>query len=94
MEDAQVGLRIRRDTEKESRQIFDAIHANKDDVERIFGKELDWQPQEGLKMSIIQYIIPGGGLRDKGRWPQIQDAMVDAMVCLEKALKPQIQKLK
>jgi hypothetical protein len=94
MEDAQVGLRIRRDTEKESRQIFDAIYANKDDVERIFGKKLDWQPQEGLKMSIIQYVIPDGGLRDKGRWPQIQDAMVDAMVCLEKALKPQIQKLR
>lgn len=94
MEDAQIGLRIRRDTEKESRQIFDGIYANKDEIEHVFGKELDWQPQEGLKMSIIQYVIPGGGLKDKGRWAQIHDAMVDAMVRLEKALKPMIRRLK
>jgi len=28
------------------------------------------------------------------RWPQIQDAMIDAMVRLERAFKPEIQKLK
>ena len=94
MDDAQVGLRIRRDSEKESRDVFDALHANREEVERVFGEKLDWKPQEGLKMSIIQYVIPGGGLRDRGRWPQTQDIMVEAMVRIENALKPQLRKLK
>jgi hypothetical protein len=34
-----------------------------------------------------------GGLADRDRWPEIQEAMIDAMVRLEKAL-PQIKHLR
>ena len=35
-----------------------------------------------------------GGYRDQDRWPTIQDAMIDAMIRLDKALAPHIAKLK
>jgi len=38
-------------------------------------------------------VINIGGYRDEERWPQIHEAMVDAMIRLEKALKPYISKL-
>jgi len=34
-----------------------------------------------------------GGWKDPEKWPQVHFAMVDAMMRLEKALKPHIQKL-
>jgi len=45
-------------------------------------------------ISRILHRIAVGGLRDRGRWPEIQERMVDAMVRLERAFKPEIQKLK
>lgn len=35
-----------------------------------------------------------GGLADRDRWPDIQAAMINAMVRLEKALKPQVKRLR
>ncbi|MCX6813217.1 MAG: hypothetical protein NTV77_01880 [Candidatus Azambacteria bacterium] len=34
------------------------------------------------------------GLKDKDKWPYIQDGMIDAMIRLEAALKPYIKQLK
>lgn len=36
----------------------------------------------------------GGWRSDESKWPEVQDAMIDGMVRLEKALKPQITSLK
>jgi hypothetical protein len=82
-----------RDGEQENSEIFNALHACKEDVEQVFGGPLDWQPLEAKRACRIMYRIDAGGYRDEERWPEIQDAMVDAMVRLEKALKPHIAKL-
>jgi hypothetical protein len=37
--------------------------------------------------------LNAGGLRDETKWKQIHDAVIDAMVRLERALKPLIAKL-
>jgi hypothetical protein len=37
--------------------------------------------------------MPFGGYRsDESKWPEIQDAMVDAMIRLEQAVRPEIAK--
>jgi hypothetical protein len=36
----------------------------------------------------------GGCRDDEEKWPQIQDAMIDAMIRLERALRPHIDGLK
>jgi len=94
MGDAQVGLRIRRDTVEESKRIFDSLYANRDTIEQAFGDRLEWQRLDHQRTSHIRYVISGGGLQNKDRWPEIQDRMIDAMVRLERALGPEIQRLK
>ena len=89
--DSQVSLRIRCEKEADSKAIFDALHSKKKAIERQFGQALEWQRLEGQSTSRIDYVLTGGGLRDRERWPEIQDRMIDAMVRLEKALSPHIK---
>ncbi len=78
----------------ESKTVFDALVASKDAIEKEFGGPLEWQRLEGKRSCRIKKIISIGGYRDaESKWPSIQDAMIDAMVRLEKALKPYIAKL-
>jgi uncharacterized protein DUF4268 len=82
-----------RDSEEENRRIFDALLEHKDEIERAYGGRLEWQPLEGRRACRIRERFENGGYRDEERWPQIQDAMIDAMIRLEKALKPHISAL-
>lgn len=93
MEAARVELYIARSDAEENKRIFDALCAHRDKADEVFGEPLEWLRQDNIKTSRICHVIPGGGLRDRERWPEIQDRMIDAMVRLEKALKPHIKRL-
>ena len=72
----------------ESKTIFDSLAASKDAIEKEFGGPLEWQRLEGKRACRIKKSIPLGGYRDdESKWPGIQDAMIDAMICLERAFK-------
>ena len=63
-------------------------------MEREFGDSLDWQCEEWRRAARICYHIRGhGGLRDRDRWNELQDAMIDAMARFEKALGPFVEQL-
>jgi len=47
-----------------------------------------------LKSSQIVNYISIGGYLDEGKRPEIQDAMINAMISLEGALRPHIDELK
>jgi len=94
MSDAQVELYIDMGDAEENKRIFDAFHAQKEKIEETFGSPLEWQRLESRRASRIRYLISGGGLRDRDHWPEIQEAMIDAMVRLENALKPYIKRLR
>ena len=81
------------DSEEENRRIFDALLAHKDEVERAYGASLEWQPLEGRRACRIRQRFANGGYRDEEGWPQSQDVLIDAMIRLEKALKPHIAAL-
>ncbi len=93
--EASVELYIDRgkDTDEENKTIFDTLVASKDDIEATFGEPLEWQRLESKRACRIRKEIELGGYRDEARWPANQDAMIDAMIRLEKALKPHIAKL-
>lgn len=79
---------------EENKAIFDALEAKQDSVEREFGGSLEWERLDNARASrIAKYIDLGGYRDDEERWPEIQDAMIDAMVRLEKALRPHIDAL-
>lgn len=92
--DAQVELYIDTGDADANKAIFDELAANKEQAEEVFGEPLDWQRLNDRRASRIRYLIPGGGIRDRDHWPEIQEAMIASMVRLEQALKPGIRRLK
>jgi len=94
--DGDVELYIDRgkDAESENKAIFDRLIQSRDRIEATFGGPLEWQRLEGKRACRIKNNVDLGGYRDEPQWPEIQEAMIDAMIRLEKALKPHIDKLK
>jgi hypothetical protein len=82
-----------RDAEDENTLIFDSLREHKDEIEQAFGEALSWEPLEAKRACRIAYRMALGGYRDESRWSEIQDAMVDGMVRLERALRPHVAKL-
>jgi hypothetical protein len=80
-----------KDSEEESKKIFDTLLASKDSIEQEFGGPLEWQRLDGSRACRIKKDVDKGGYRDEeSKWPEIQADMIDAMIRLEKALKPHI----
>jgi len=79
----------------ENKDIYDRLHRNKDDIEKAFGGPLSWQRLDDKQGCRICYTVADGGYRsEESKWPAIQDAMIDAMGRLEKAVAPHLGKLK
>ncbi len=93
--EAQVELYIDRGRgrEDENRQIFQRLREARRDIEGAFGEPLEWQELEGKRAFRICKVLPIGGWKDEHKWPEIQEAMIDAMIRLERALRPHIDKL-
>jgi hypothetical protein len=97
--EAQIDLYIDRahrgqEAEQENKSIFDSLEKSKRAIEEAFGEPLEWQRLKGKRACRIRKTLTVGGYRDKVKWPEIHDAMIDAMIRLEKALRPHIDKLK
>ncbi len=82
-----------KDSEKENIDIFDRLAVVKGDIERVFGDSLEWERLEGKRACRIKNTITVGGYLDEQKWPKVHEVMVSAMMQLEKALSPQIQKM-
>ena len=94
--DAEVGIWIDlgRNTEEETAAAFENLKVHQTEIERDFGGELVWNRVEGRKACRIGNVLPHGGYRDdQERWPEIQDAMIDAMIRIEGAVGPRLKKL-
>jgi hypothetical protein len=83
-----------RDSGDETKRVFDALLAEKKVIEDVFGEPLEWERLNDRRASRIRKTIADGGIRDEAKWLQIQSAMVDRMVRLEKAFTPFIAKTK
>ena len=80
---------------EENKRMFDSLHKHKNEIEQAIGGELAWQRLEGKQACRIGHTITVGGYRsDESTWPEIHDAMIDAMMRLEKAITPYLEKLK
>ena len=77
----------------ENRRMFDKLQSAKEAIEASFGQPLEWDALEGRKVCTIRLRLEDGGYRDRERWPEIQEAMIEAMIRLEKALRPYVTKL-
>lgn len=77
----------------ENLQIFDQLHAEKDQVEQAFGEPLSWERIEGKRACRIRAAIQGGYDDPEHEWRQTQDRMTDAMNRLYKATNSRLRAL-
>lgn len=93
--DAKVELYIDRgkDSEEQNKKIFNDLAKSKDVIEKSFGEPLEWERLEGKRACRVAKNLDVGGYRDEEKWPEIQEALIDAMTRLGMALKPYISKL-
>ncbi|MFC1597080.1 DUF4268 domain-containing protein [Planctomycetota bacterium] len=77
----------------ENKRIFEALAAAKSDIQGAFGGPLEWEQLEGKRACRIRKRITAGGYGNEEKWDYIHDAMVDAMIRLNLAIKQHLQKL-
>ncbi len=91
--DASVQLDIATPDRARNKAIFDTLTAAKPAVEAAFGGPLEWERRDGNKASRIKKTLPLAGLDNEANWPDIQTAMIAAMIRLADALRPHIDAL-
>ena len=88
---------IDRGKEKEDENIiiFEKLVKEKEAIEEAFGDSLEWESLETRRACRLRKIIREGGYHEaETKWPEIHASVVEAMIRLEKALKPHISRLK
>ena len=79
---------------EEKQAIFDQLEVHKADSEESFGEPLDWQRLESKQSCRIAKYLKQGGYRDEEKRHEIFQAMVEAMIRLERAMSPRIGSLR
>ena len=91
--EAGVELFVNRGEDRKNELVYNALQATEDAISYNFGSPLDWRQDEGSSARRITYQIPTHGYADDEAWPELQDEMIDAMIRLEKALRPHVSRL-
>ena len=79
----------------DSKTMFDLLRTDKEEIEKRFGHPLGWQRLDHKMSCRIRWDLQTDSVTDtdQARWPQIQDQLIDAMIRLERALRPYVNAL-
>jgi hypothetical protein len=80
-------------TEERTLQAFLALRNRKAEIEAVFGDALLWQELPESRGRRIASELAGGWRTAEDAWPELQDRLIDAMVRLEGAIKPELARL-
>lgn len=86
-----VDLYIDSNDKEWNKSVFNSLLSQKQEIERSFGEELEWQLLPNNRASRVRYTIYGYDLRDRDQWEPFQDRLIDAMIELDKVIRPIIQ---
>jgi len=86
--DSQVSLWI-----DDNKNFFLKLEAERATIESEFGGDLIWKKEEGQRGTLVGAIIEGGYRSDREHWPAVQQSLVEAMLKLERVLKPRLSQI-
>ncbi len=90
-----VDLYMMRDSSSENKVVYDALLANKTEIEEAFGAELYWQRLDNKKASRVSYTINNGGRKQVDAWDdKVIPDTVEAMIRFYGALKNTLSTVK
>jgi len=72
---------------------FDELIKNKENIEKVFGGSLSWERLDKKRASRVAKKFGEGGLKDKEKWPKIQEKLVDTVIKMKEAFTPYVKKL-
>ena len=87
---ARVELYIDRPEQRANKGLFDSLLAQKGRIERSFGQPLEWQRLDRGRACRISCAIHVGGWKDSRTWPGLEQALLDAMTRLERAMQERL----
>ncbi len=87
--DSRVEFQLQRGERTEA--LFQYLQSHRAEIEQAYGRPLHWRERRERKLLIVQEIIEGGFLSPAGSWPSIHEKLVDAMIRLDKAIRPLLQ---
>ena len=68
--------------------------SNQSKIEEDVGGPLEWESLEGTRACRIKKKIVMGGWQDEEKWSETHDSMVDAMISIERDLRPHLKQIK
>lgn len=86
--DSQAELYIDLGDKQKNLNIYRHFQQNAFAIEASFGAALDWQDLPQSRGCRIRALVPGGWRSAKEDWGQVHENLVDAMIRLEKSLRP------
>jgi len=84
---------IRAQSQEDAAKKYNILQSNRKEIDETFGESLEWDFKENRKQNYIKSCVTIGGLKDKDKWPEIQNEMIDRMIKLEKIMKSYIDTL-
>lgn len=91
MDRGNVDLYIDSNDKEWNKSVFKTLFSQRQEIERSFGEELEWQLLPNNRASRVRYTIYGYDLRDRDQWEPFQDRLINAMIKLDKVIRPIIQ---
>lgn len=82
-----------KDAKVENKAIFDQLAAKKTAIESAFGGPIEWERLDAKQACRIRASLDCGGWKTPEKWDAGISQTVDAMIRLEKALRPYIKQL-
>lgn len=75
---------------KLAKRRYEFLKTKRHEIEEAFGEPLHWIYKNNQQAQSIASYCKIGGLKDKHRWSEIQQDLVDRMVRMESAVRPYI----
>lgn len=79
--------------EQRTKAAFQALHEQREAIERAYGTSLAWQLLPEKRGCRIYAVVDGGWKTAEDEWPELQDRLIDAMVRLERSFKSPLTSL-